>query len=76
MIAEQPIRVLHVVGAMDRAGTETMIMNLYRGIDRSKFQFDFLVNDVGCDYDSEIRQLGGKIFQIERFRIGSVTTYS
>lgn len=24
----EPIRVLHVVGAMDRAGTETMIMNL------------------------------------------------
>ena len=30
----EPIRVLHVVGAMDRAGTETMIMNLYRSFDR------------------------------------------
>lgn len=75
MIVEQPIKVLHVVGAMNRAGTETMIMNLYRGIDRSKFQFDFLVNDVGCDYDSEIRQLGGKIFQVERFRIFNYFQY-
>ena len=36
------IRVLHVIGAMDRAGAETMIMNYYRAIDRNEVQFDFL----------------------------------
>ena len=36
----EPTRVLHVVGAMDRAGTETMIMNLYRSFDRERYQFD------------------------------------
>ena len=36
-----PVRVLHVVAKMNRAGTETMIMNLYRNIDRSIIQFDF-----------------------------------
>jgi len=58
-------RILHIVGGMDRAGAETMIMNLYRCIDRDKFQFDFLYfTNKGCDFDEEIKQLGGKIYRI------------
>jgi hypothetical protein len=30
------IRVLHIVNKMNRGGLETMIMNLYRNIDRTK----------------------------------------
>lgn len=37
-----PKRVLHIVGAMNRGGAETMIMNLYREINRDEYQFDFL----------------------------------
>ncbi|MFX6505651.1 glycosyltransferase [Acinetobacter baumannii] len=60
-----PIRVLHIVGKMDRAGAETMLMNLYRHIDRSEVQFDFVTftNDMG-DYDNEILALGGKIIPL------------
>lgn len=59
------IRVLHIVGKMDRAGAETMLMNLYRHIDRTQVQFDFVTftTDQG-DYDEEILALGGKIFPI------------
>lgn len=58
------IRVLHVVGIMDAGGAETMIMNLYRNIDRSKVQFDFLVHrDKQGFYDKEINDLGGKIYK-------------
>mgnify|MGYP006207448103 CR=1 FL=1 len=35
-------RILQIVGTMDRAGAETMVMNLYRAIDKTKFQFDFI----------------------------------
>lgn len=58
-------RILHIVGKMDRGGQETLIMNLYRNIDRKKYQFDFVVNtpDKG-DYDDEILLLGGKIYHI------------
>ena len=38
------VRVLHVVTHMDCGGLETMIMNYYRKIDRSKIQFDFLTH--------------------------------
>lgn len=58
-------RILHIVGKMDRAGAETMLMNLYRNIDRSEIQFDFITftNQEG-DYDAEIIELGGRIIPI------------
>ncbi len=60
-----PIRILQIVTYMGRGGLETMLMNYYRHIDRSKLQFDFLVHrDFEADYDAEIRSLGGKIFRL------------
>ena len=59
------IRVLHVIASMNIGGAETFIMNVYRNIDRSKVQFDFLLHtDKNCAYNSEIISLGGKIFSI------------
>lgn len=58
-----PIRVLHVVVNMNRGGAETLIMNLYRNIDRSKVQFDFLTCREGV-FDSEIIERGGTIHRI------------
>lgn len=58
-------RIVHIVGKMDRAGAETMIMNLYRTIDRTQFQFDFVTfSKEKGDYDEEIKSLGGKVFHI------------
>lgn len=59
------IRVLQVVTYMQRGGLETMLMNYYRNIDRSRVQFDFLVHrDFEADYDHEILKLGGKIYRL------------
>lgn len=59
------IRVLHSVQGMGRGGIETFIMNVYRNIDRTKVQFDFLVNTKEkCDYDDEIVSLGGRIYYV------------
>lgn len=69
-----PIRILHVIGAMNRAGAETMIMNLYRACDTDKVQFDFLVNDEG-DYDEEIRSRGGRMYRIPRYAIRNYRSY-
>lgn len=72
----EPIRVLQVVGRMDRGGIETLIMNLYRNIDRSKVQFDFL-----CHYgreayfNDEIRELGGKIYEMPKIKSTKKTYY-
>ncbi|MFJ7747168.1 glycosyltransferase family 1 protein [Peribacillus sp. NPDC097295] len=58
-----PLRILHVVVNMNRGGAETLIMNLYRNIDRSKIQFDFLTSKEGV-FDSEILALGGRVHRI------------
>ncbi|OAK19578.1 glycosyl transferase family 1 [Bacillus wiedmannii] len=58
-----PLRVLHVVVNMNRGGAETLIMNLYRNIDRSKVQFDFLTCKEGV-FDEEIVKLGGEVHRI------------
>lgn len=63
-MGKQPYRVLQIVTSMDRGGTETMIMNHYRAIDKEKIQFDFLVHRSHRGaYDDEIEQLGGHIYR-------------
>jgi glycosyltransferase EpsF len=58
-------RILHVIGGMNRAGAETMIMNIYRAVDKTKFQFDFLVySDAKQDYEDEIVALGGRVIHM------------
>ena len=71
-----PIRVLHVVTSMNRAGLETMLMNYYRHIDRSKIQFDFLVHrPEKADYDDEIIKLGGRIYHFDPITLKSMSGY-
>lgn len=64
-MTQEPIRILQIVGRMDRGGIETMVMNLYRHIDRSKVQFDFLAHyGREAAYNDEIRALGGRIYEM------------
>ena len=67
-------RVLHIVSAMDRGGAETLIMNVYRNIDRRKIQFDFVVHrSEKGSFDNEIIEMGGRIHRIQS--LGSVRTF-
>ncbi len=64
-MSKKPIRVLQIVGRMDRGGIETMIMNIYRNIDREKVQFDFLAHyGREAAFNDEIRALGGRIYEM------------
>lgn len=61
----EPIRVLHVLQRMEAAGVQTLLMNLYRKIDRNKVQFDFLVHySTPQFFDKEIEELGGRIYRL------------
>lgn len=54
-----------VFGITDNpGGIESVIMNYYRAIDRTKIQFDFLCNTEQVAYEEEIKKLGGQIFKI------------
>lgn len=61
----KPIRILNLFTIMNRGGAETMVMNYYRAIDKSKIQFDFMVHrqERGA-YDDEIEAMGGRIFRM------------
>ena len=62
-VNSEPIRILHCVAGIGRGGYETYIMNLYRNIDRTKVQFDFLYSFGGV-YRREIEELGGRLYKI------------
>lgn len=75
-MTKEPIRVLHVIGVMNRGGAETMIMNLYRNIDRRKIQFDFVVHtSEKAAFDTEIIELGGRIYHCPKFNVRNFFSY-
>lgn len=59
--------VLHIVGALNMGGVETMIMNVYRNLDLKKIKFDFIVSgsDIGY-YEKEIDNENSKIYHIHK----------
>ena len=76
---DEVIRVLHVVTTMNRGGLESMIMNYYRNIDRTKIQFDFLIHrpkNEKNDFGEEIKLLGGRIFHISRLNPFSIEYFN
>ena len=67
---EKTIRILCVFSTLDCGGAETMCMNIYRNIDRTKVQFDFVKHtNKPCVYDEEIRALGGRIYEVCPYRV-------
>lgn len=72
----EPMRVLQVATIMNRGGLETMLMNYYRQLDRSRLQFDFLVHrEERGHYDDEIESLGGRIYRMPMLRPGKYREY-
>lgn len=59
------LRVLHVLGSMNRGGIENGLMNLYRNMDRTDIQFDFALHTYQeSHFEQEIYQLGGTIYRL------------
>ena len=59
------IRVLHIMGSLNRGGLETFVMNVYRQIDRERIQFDFLLTqDASGGYEEEAAAMGARIYHI------------
>lgn len=54
-------RVLIIVDSLNTGGAETFLMKLYRAMDLTNYQMDFVVSDKGY-YDSEVISKGGRIF--------------
>ncbi len=64
-----PVRILQYIGSLNCGGSQSLIMNLYRNIDRSKIQFDFIVDRKDeIYYADEIKSLGGKIYYMNYYK--------
>lgn len=65
---QKPIRIAQVIGKANLSGVDTVVMNYYRNIDRSKVQFDFIIDGyLDTPIDHEIEALGGKIYKVEPY---------
>ena len=66
---KESVRVLQIIGIVCGGGVEAVIMNYYRHIDRSKIQFDFVVDGYEKTIlDDEIESLGGKVYHVEPYK--------
>lgn len=72
----EPIRILQCVTIMNRNGLENRLMDIYRNIDRSVIQFDFMTNRTEAgEFDEEIGQLGGRVYHMSRIAPRSFFRY-
>lgn len=62
------IRIVHMIGSLEAGGSQKIIIDIYKGIDKSKFQFDFIAHDDSTYYEEEIKNMGGRIFRVPRFK--------
>lgn len=70
------IRVLHVLGGLNRGGAETMVVNLYKEIDRKTIQFDFIIHsNTEIEYVNQIKKLGGRVFLFPKFKGYNIIEY-
>lgn len=63
MSEPRPLRILHVLGSLNRGGIETWLMHALRTLERGRFQMDFVVHtDEPGAFDAEVRALGCGVF--------------
>lgn len=61
------IRILQSMDTIGVGGTEAFVINLYRSIDKTKFQFDFVVyDDYKTEYLDEVLNNGDRVYQFHQ----------
>ena len=62
-------RVAQIMGKMLGGGVESVVMNYYRHIDKSKVQFDFIIDSDSTNVPrEEIANLGGRIIEVSPYQ--------
>ncbi len=65
---DEPIRILQMIGSLNIGGSQSMIVNLYKKIDREKVQFDFILDHPNeLYYKDTVEKLGAKIYEMPTF---------
>jgi glycosyltransferase EpsF len=72
------IKVLQFPGSLSVGGVGSMLMNIYRNIDKEQYHFDFCVvrnNEKEGPFDSEISSNRGEIFEIPQIKQVGIFDY-
>ena len=65
----EPVHIAQIMGKWIGGGVESVIMNYYENIDRTKFQFDFICDDDSTNIPYEkIEKLGGKVILVPPYQ--------
>lgn len=63
------IRVLHMIGSLEYGGSQAMVLNLYKAIDRDKVQFDFIMDQPHNNaLLPVVQQLGARVYTLPVFK--------
>lgn len=65
-MATKPVRVLHVLGSLDRGGAETWTVQLLEHLDRRRVQADVLVHRGGGTYEHRVHLCGAQVFTCDK----------
>ena len=70
MQKNEPLRIAQVLGKMNGAGVEQVVMNYYRAVDRERVNFDFYVFSNSAHIPAEeIKSMGGGLYLMCGFRM-------
>ena len=63
------VRVLHYIGLLEFGGSQSFVMEIYRKIDKTQLQFDFVTfpNQKEKGFYDEIINLGGRVFEAPQY---------
>ena len=61
------VKVLHYIGLLEFGGSQSFVMEIYRKIDKTQLQFDFVTFPNQKGFYDEIINLGGRIFEAPQY---------
>jgi len=71
------IKVLHVLGGLGIGGTETLLLNILKNIDRNRYIFDIVIHHPEQDdYKEEFEKLGANIFVCPSYKLINHNQYT
>lgn len=63
---ESQVRVLHILGRLNRGGAELRTLELIRHFDSARYRFDFVCTlGMPGELDGQVRELGGEVYPIK-----------
>ena len=64
----KPLRVLQMIGSLNTGGSQAVVLNLYKTVDRNKIQFDFIIDKPDeTALTPLVESLGGRVYTMPTF---------